>query len=160
MQPRRTPSGSAKRQAPTSAGFSLLELLVALLVLSTTSLGLSYMAMMNTSGNTRSGDHAAAVALGTEKLETLKNEGFGKLVPGSDSDGPITSAGTDDSGGPFYRTWTIADTTLNGIDAKEVIVEVTWSGGGSVELATIVADIPEAVAGLPTAWVDGWNQVR
>jgi len=141
-------------------GFSLVELLVALLVLSVTALGLTKIALMTTSGNTQSKDAAAAMVLAADKIEELKNTGFARLSDHEGSDGPFDGGGNAGSGGPFTRSWQVETVTFEGLPGKEIVVQVSWSGGDEVRLSTVLVDVPEEVAGMPTAFVESWNQVK
>jgi hypothetical protein len=131
---------------------------VAVFLFSVLSLSLTYVAGAAMRGNSRSRDFAAATALATEKLEELESLGFDRLRPTNASDGPMEAAGA--AGGPFHRRWSIEATSLNGLEARRLEVSVSWRGGGTVSLATLVVGIPEVWAGRPSAFVDSWNQVR
>jgi hypothetical protein len=133
-------------------------------VLTIAGLGLFSLGSMATTGNTRNFDQAAAAALAEAKLEDLRNGSFTSLVAGSYSDGPLTAGGA--SGGIFSRSWTIASTTISGVStpAKNLTATVTWTGGGSISMSTMVVEPAEVnpgfLVGFPTATVNSMAQTR
>jgi type II secretory pathway pseudopilin PulG len=139
------------KQPGSDAGFTLLEVVIAFGLLAFTMAGLVYMGTISTSGNTRSQDEAAAVSLGIDKIEQLKNSGFENATcPPSETLGIYT------------RTCSVgAQYTLAGVPAKDFTVQVEWTGGGRVELDTTVISPPTVTSGnleqFPTVLVKSWS---
>jgi len=156
------PSASASPES----GLSLIEVLVAFVVLALASLGLFTLGTMSTSGNTRNADRVAATALASSKLEDLLASGYDSLSAGSytDSGNPMTAGGG--SGGIFSRSWTVASTTISGIStpAKTIRVTVSWTGGGSTTMTTMLVKPSDAFTttgldgGFPTVAVQAMEQ--
>jgi type II secretory pathway pseudopilin PulG len=129
----------------SEAGFTLLEVVIAFGLLAFTMAGLVYMGTISTSGNTRSQDEAAAVSLGIDKIEQLKNAGFANA----------TCPVSPETLGIYTRG------CLIGVPAKDLTVTVQWTGGGSVSLSTTVISPPTMSAGaleqFPTVLVKSWS---
>jgi type IV pilus assembly protein PilV len=109
-------------------GFTLLEFLIAVMVLSVALLGLGTLTGAMINYNKEAFDNTVAVALSQGKMEQLKNIPYGSLTGGNDTQSPYT------------RTWTIDDNTP-GTDMKTLTVTVTWSWKGDskeVEYTSIV----------------------
>jgi type II secretory pathway pseudopilin PulG len=145
-------------------GLSLVELIIAFLVLGIASVGLLQLSSAAIGGNVRGKDHAAAVALATARIEELKSLGFERLSDlsseGPGSDGPMTAAGEETPTGIFQRTWSVTSGTLNDRPSMELEVIVSWTGGGSVTLRTAVTDARRDFRGQPGAYVSSWDQLR
>ena len=136
----------------SEAGFTLLEVVIAFGLLAFTMAGLVYMGTISTSGNTRSQDEAAAVSLGIDKIEQLKNAGFANA----------TCPVSPETLGVYTRGCSIgAQYTLAGLPAKDLTVTVQWTGGGSVSLSTTVISPPTMSPGaleqFPTVLVKSWS---
>lgn len=127
------PPSAARR--PDETGFTLLEVLVAFVVLSTTVV----VALQLFGGGLRlarvAGDHADAVRLANAKLADL-------------DPGPLTEGVTEGTDGPFRWTLQVTlDPSLLPIDANtpeavpirlaRVNVEVRWGQSRRVELVTL-----------------------
>ncbi len=110
-------------------GFTLLEFLIAVMILSVAMLGMATLTGAMINFNKEAFDNTKAVALAQGKLEQLKNIPYGSLT-----------GGTDTTQTPYTRTWTIDDDTP-GTDMKTLTVTVTWSWKGEskeVEYTSIV----------------------
>ena len=147
------------RIARDQAGFSLLELLVAFAILATAATSLFLLGSTTAVGNTRSKEHAAAAALAVDKIEALRNTPFEEITSNADA-GAVTAGGA--AGGTFTRSWTVTDTTVSGVPAKNVTVTVNGPPGVTVALTTTVVDPPALATdyfeGFPTASVKSWSQ--
>jgi len=144
----------------TERGMTLVEILVAFTILAIAGLGLFAIGSMSTTGNTRNVDQIAAAALASAKLENLRNTDFNSLS--SSSDGPLTAGG--DSGGSgaiFSRSWTVTTTTISGVStsAKNISVTVTWTGGGSITMNTMVVNPAQAFTGITPGITSGFPTV-
>jgi type II secretory pathway pseudopilin PulG len=139
-------------QPGSDAGFTLLEVVIAFGLLAFTMAGLVYMGTISTSGNTRSQNEAAAVSLGIDKIEQLKNAGFASA----------TCPVSPETLGIFTRSCSIgAQSYLAGVPAKDLTVTVQWAGGGTIDLATTVINPPTMSSGaleqFPTVLVKSWS---
>lgn len=149
-------------------GMTLIEVIAAFTILAIAGLGLFAIGSISTTGNTRNVDQVAAAALASSKLEDLRTTGFDALVVGSYSEPSLTAGGA--SGGVFSRSWTVASTTISGIStaAKTLSATVSWTGGGSVTMTTMVVNPSQAFTGItpgittgfPTVAVKGMEQTQ
>jgi type II secretory pathway pseudopilin PulG len=140
------------KQPGSDAGFTLLEVVIAFGLLAFTMSGLVYMGTISTSGNARSQDEAAAVSLGIDKIEQLKNAGFANATC------PVSAEAL----GIYSRSCSVgAQYTLAGVQAKDLTVWVEWTGGGRIDLSTTVISPPtmssEALEQFPTVLVKSWS---
>lgn len=92
-------------------GITLLEVLVAMIILGFALLVLLNMAMVALDGNDWSNKTTAATQLMQEKLEQLRTTKDAGMVSGSDTTGGFT------------RRWTVADA---GSHLRKIEVEVEW----------------------------------
>jgi prepilin-type N-terminal cleavage/methylation domain-containing protein len=142
-------------------GFTLVELVVALALLTLGATGLMYMSTISTSGNTRGKDDATAVALAIERMENLKNRGYNALPSSTDPvpDGTFTADGA--ASGIYTRVYQVsAPIVVAGIPARVIDVWVSWTGGGYVALSTMIVQPTTPVTGMPLVAVRSWNQIR
>jgi prepilin-type N-terminal cleavage/methylation domain-containing protein len=114
-------------------GFTVVEVLVAIVVLSITLMALGPI-MAGISRGNRYGQHVtAASARVQEKIEELKSKPYDKVVNGSDV---LTSPG-------MTRTWTVVSEPVDGA-LKEVDVSVSWKEPGNksrtVSVKTYIAN--------------------
>lgn len=120
--------------------FSLIELLVALTVLSIGLFTLAGMQQTAIHGITASRDLTSAVFLAETKINELQAQGYEALASGTSSDpnNPVDAKG--ESGGMFTRSWTIRG---HGPSMKQITVTVSWRdlmrGSRSTSLDTIVS---------------------
>ncbi len=110
-------------------GFTLLEVLVALVILSVGLLGMASLTASVIRSNSFSDDLTAATALGQDKLEELINTSFTSLASGNDTVSADGSAGTK-----YSRTWTI--TTVG--TRADIVIAVGWTddSGNSKTVST------------------------
>jgi len=109
-------------------GFTLLEFLIAVTILSVALLGMATLTGAMRSYNKEAYNNTQAVAIAQGKIEELKNTPYGSLTGGND-----TPSG-------YTRTWTV-DGNTPGNDMKTLTVTVTWNWKGqskSVEYKSIV----------------------
>jgi type IV pilus assembly protein PilV len=119
--------------ANRSEGFTLLEVMITLVILSVSLLALAGL-MVTTTRNTASGGHMTeAVTLGQDKLEEFRATSWEALLP--------TSTGLDQRPGctgiQYTRTWDIAQ---NG-NYKTISVAINWNDriNHSVRLVSVAA---------------------
>lgn len=118
-------------------GFSLLEVLVALTVLSIGVLGVAAMSVSVSQGNSVARKVTAATVLAQGQMETFKNTPFANITTGSDSNNPIDENGN--AGGVYTLSWTVTSNTPFA-NVNKVVCTVSWdSGARSVSLSTLIA---------------------
>jgi type II secretory pathway pseudopilin PulG len=108
----------------------MLELLIAIVILSIAIMGLATLQSRGIRGNDLGFRTTQAIALAQDRLEALINSGTGSNFPLSDTAGtndpnnPITETGG--TGGNFNRSWQIQDDTpVTG--SQTITVTVNWS---------------------------------
>lgn len=120
-------------------GVTLVEVLIALAILSIGLLALAGLQVVVIKGNTGSKNLTSAVILAEAKIEQLKRNGFANLVNGNfqDPNNPVNETGQ--AGGIFTRSWVIAD-YLASADMKQIIVTLTWTdslGDHNISVTTV-----------------------
>ena len=118
------------RATHRQSGFTLIEIMIAIFILTVGLLGVAGMAATVINGNAFGKEITTAATLAQDKMEELKNTDYGSIV-------------SDDDADPIYtRTWTVAaDTPAGGMKTIEVKVEFLWKGAThNVTLNTIVAE--------------------
>jgi len=112
-----------------NAGFSLLEILVALTVFSIASLALTSAVTTSIRANNTSERLTQATVLAQDKLEALL------------ASGPMLGAGSDVPHAGFTRTWTIStDTPQVGVSQINVVVSWKDHSTHSLTVTTVVND--------------------
>ncbi len=110
-----------------SPGFSLVEVMVALAILSISLAGLFAVSSWISEASRHNAQHTEALNAASGKLEELRLTPYPDLVSGNDSLGAM------------QRTWTVDD---HG-DTKTVTVTVAWAGlrgqNRDIQLRTLVA---------------------
>ena len=132
-------SSVAGLSASFEAGFTLIEVLVAIVILTVGLLAVGTMQISAIRGNFMSGNTSTALSLASEKMEDLLNKDFNHAdlsnsVTGNDTNlSSITSVDHQENiseegvvgAGAFYRRiWNIDDET--GPTTKNMMVIVTW----------------------------------
>ena len=137
--------GKSKRK---QEGWTLIEVLVAIVVLCVGLLAVGTMQISAIRGNFMGGNTSIALTLASEKMEDLLNRNYtdaalADSVAGNNGNLSVITAGNVDheenvsdggvvGGGAFYRRiWNIADTVTgasNWPTMKEMTVIVTWEG--------------------------------
>lgn len=117
----------------TARGFSAIELLVGLAILTLALLAVASMFPTAYSNVAWSGKDTAAVTLGQQRIEWLRTQAYTSAALAA---GTTSESLTAEYAG-FTRTTTIQnDTPINGM--KQVTVTVTTPSGRSVRLTTLV----------------------
>ena len=104
------------RRYGKSNGFSLIEVLIALLILSVAFLGLAGLMVQSTKNNSFSGHMTEAATFAQDRLEELKAGSWAGIVPGSDR--KMGSNGID-----YGRTWNVVTSG----NLKTVTMTVDWN---------------------------------
>lgn len=110
-----------KRRAPGRAGFTIIEVLVAMSLMAIGMLGIVALMRGATSASGYSRRATEAAVLAEDKLEELRTVPLPSVADGSDL---VDAAGVANPDGPFLRTWTL---TPDGNDLVTILVEVAWS---------------------------------
>ncbi len=108
------------------SGFTLIEAMVALFILSFALLVIAQIQIVIIRGNSFANRMTTAVTMGQDKIEELRGLPYNQIVTGQDSTGIYT------------RTWSIqGDSPVT--DTKTVSLTVAWSDH-QVELKTVISD--------------------
>lgn len=111
-----------KRMKLTSAGFTLMEVLVALTIFSITSLAATQLIVASTALISENNTASQAIAAAQGAIENMRNVTYAEMVDGSDPDPPP----------PFTITWTVSDDDP-APNMKTVVVKVSWQAKGETK---------------------------
>jgi type IV pilus assembly protein PilV len=121
-------------------GFTLIEIVIAIMILSVALIGLAAVTTTTIKGNAFSKSMTTATTLVNDKIQELKVSAFaGAALTGgnhTDANNPIQ--------GIFNRSWTVVDTAGGGgsVRYKTITVTVAWTWQGlshNVQLSTVRA---------------------
>ncbi len=105
-------------------GFTLVELLVAMVVFAVASLAVGKLMVGATRAVAENAESTHAIGLAQQKLEDLRNLRYDTLAAGSDS-----HLGSEWKGMPFTVAWTVnSNQPVSG--TSTVVVTVSWSSQG------------------------------
>jgi type IV pilus modification protein PilV len=122
-------------------GWTLIEVLVAIVILTVGLLAVGTMQISAIKGNFMSGNTSIALTLASEKMEDLFNRDYNDAVlgdtatgnngnltsiTGTDHEENVSEDGTVGAGGFYRRIWNIADAATPMPTMKEISVVVTW----------------------------------
>ncbi len=129
-----------KQTSSNEKGFTLIETVVALVILMIASLGIASLFLFSTRYNTGANERAVAIALAQEQMEAIRGADFEDITTVKFPTIPATSSQ------PYQITTTITNndilTASAGIEQKQIRVRVTptvgarWSAGW-LELTTL-----------------------
>jgi len=129
------------------AGFSLIEALIAALVVGLGMLGLAKLQGHLFQGNSVSRMQTNAVNSAQEKIEDLRDDEWSSLADGSDT---ITGANAN-----FTRTWSISDCVPSSFKCKQVSVVMAWTDNNGVQqqiqLDSKIGNLQPVNSGVPLA---------
>ncbi|TLY25240.1 MAG: hypothetical protein E6K64_04430 [Nitrospirae bacterium] len=117
------------------AGFSFIDLMLALVVLTIGVLSLADLQIISSSGNKSSQGLTTAASLGEAKLEATKNTPYANIV--AESATPVTGA----DGTTYTRVVTVTNNSPMA-NTKIVTVTLTWTDGSrttTIPMSTIIA---------------------
>ena len=105
-----------------SKGFTLLEILIALVILSITLLALAGLMVRTTRNNSFGGHMTEAATFAQDKLEEFRAIGWVKIPPNTTGvDNPNGATGI-----AYTRNWGVAPNPINA-DLKEITVTINWT---------------------------------
>ena len=110
---------------PSSQGFSMIELLVAMLILSTGLLGIGRLTISVIEGNLKSRNHGVATLLAQDRIEALKGLGRGSAIS-------ITEGYGSMPGFPHYKRVTDVRRDVPEAGLSTITVTVYWDRGSAV----------------------------
>jgi prepilin-type N-terminal cleavage/methylation domain-containing protein len=113
-----------------SKGFTLIEILIALVILSVAFLALAGLMVQTTRNNSFGGRMTEAATFAQDKLEELKAVSWVAIVPGSDR--KMGSNGID-----YARTWNVG---TNG-NLKTITMTINWNdqNSHSINLLSVIS---------------------
>jgi type IV pilus assembly protein PilV len=110
-------------------GFTLIEVLVAIIVLSFAMAGMVALSANGTNATAYTRHAGEASMVGQDKLERLRVAPAATLANGTDT---VDAHDVATAGAPYTRTWTVSWTgTL-----ATLVVQVSWTDGGSAHTIT------------------------
>ena len=113
-----------KRRRKGQSGFTMIEVMVALLLTAIAIVGIIGLYRVQTRSSSYSRRSTEAAVLAGDKMEMLR----ATATPSSSTaDETIDSAGMASAGGPFTRRWVVTTTASQ----YEILVEVDWSDDGT-----------------------------
>jgi type IV pilus assembly protein PilV len=116
-----------------NVGFTLLEVLIALVVMSIGFLGLSAMSIAMTKTLSFSKRLTTATALAQEKLEAIKQAPYASITTGSYAPEGYNTI----TGHPQFKRDVTVSTDAPFLDTKTVVVTVSWRRGGHLAPYTV-----------------------
>jgi type IV pilus assembly protein PilV len=125
---------TSKSQVSTEDGFTLIELMITLVILSMGLVALAGLQVSAIKGNTFSKRMTAAVSIANQKLEQIKDTAYANIL--SESSTQITQSNMT-----FTRQVTVTNNSPMA-NTKTVNVTVTWSDGSdshSVPITTVIS---------------------
>lgn len=120
-------------------GFTLLEVMIGLIILSIGLLGLAAMQITFLRGNSFSIRMTEATSIARNKIEDLNNTPFENITSGNEAGPIVGSTGTN-----YNRNWVVVDVDNDAdgnIDWKVVDVTTNWNNPNphSVSLSTVMS---------------------
>ena len=108
-------------------GWTLIEVLVAVVILTVGLLAVGTMQISAIRGNFMGGNTSIALTLASQKMEDLFNRPYGDAELDADDHGPEQVSDSGVVGSGFYRrTWVVTDPSGDWPNMKAIVVEVSW----------------------------------
>jgi len=120
----------------SSDGLTMVELMIAMALLSIGVLAVMAMQLGTSHNNTDGNTYTQANMLAMSQLEILKSQDISFLLPGSYNEGHSVDA-DGNSGGIYTRRWTITDI---GTNARELTVTVEWTRLGRTRTVQVTSN--------------------
>jgi len=107
----------------TDAGFTLLEVLIAIVILAIGLLGLSALQLVAVKGNAYSSEMTYASMIARQKFEEFKSLAYNDtdLLPANN---PHTQTVTDSRGAVYTLTWNVADHAS--LVMRTITLDISW----------------------------------
>ena len=121
--------------SPSQAGFSLVEVILAVLILGIALVGLTEGMTSALTSSKASETQTAAAMLAAGQMETLR-------AAGSYTDGE-TEGDFGDEFPQYQWTQTIADTDISGLHDVDVVIEDSRTGKTVYDLRTLLFELPQ-----------------
>lgn len=122
-------------------GFTLVEVMIAVFILTVALLGLISVTVMIMKGNDFSRQMTTATTLAKDKIEQVKEMSYSDVADGVTTDYRNADSSAGSSGAYFTRVMTVtADTPAVKMKTVEVVVSWTWGGTRRVTLRTIIGE--------------------
>jgi type II secretion system protein I len=115
-----------------SSGFTLLEILIALIIFSIGILALTSLTVTATRTGSYGGRTTEAVTFAQDKLEELKTNSWDKVVSGADQE-------TGPTGINYARNWKVLEKETRNL--KTVSITIEWNDGAdhSISFFTVIS---------------------
>ena len=111
-----------------SRGFTLVEMIVAILLIGVGLMGLAAISSTVTRANVQSSALTAGSALAQERIERLRTEAYSAIVDGNDT--------REVDGVTYTRAWVVTNDTP-AVGLKTVAVTVSWNERGRAHSTTL-----------------------
>jgi Tfp pilus assembly protein PilV len=120
-------------------GFTLVEIMIAVFILTVALIGLISVTVMIINGNDFSRRTTTAMTLAKDKLEQVKRLPYTSVTTGTTTDYWNADSSAGSSGAYFTRVMTVTDNTP-AVNMRTIVVVVSWNWGGTrqVTLRTII----------------------
>ena len=133
-------NGQQGLPAVPMAGFTLIEVMIAVVILMFGLLVVGSMQISAIRGNYMSGNTSMAISLAGEKMEDILNRrdysGDPDLTAGNHGPEAISKTGVEGTGGLYSRRWTVTNETSP--TRKSVVITVSWENNRhQVSIASI-----------------------
>lgn len=125
---------SKMRKSGKASGFTLLEVLIAVMIIGVGFMAAASMQGTSVSGNSRSAYMTAATYLAEDKLEELRNTDYMAITQAGSPENNIDELGA--AGGIYSRSWTVVNDSP-GLLMKTVAVTVNWNERGASHTLTM-----------------------